>query len=186
MSTQPISSSSSAASANSFATGSALNSLGSGTPLQVTGLASGLDTNAIVKALMAAQQQQVTNLQNQQTGLTALNTQLTNIQSALQKVSADAKALASPSLFANTQTITSTNPTLVGATATGSNGAVVGGYQISVTALASASQRTFTFTSPAADDTITIDGHDTPLAAGASAQDFVNAINSDSGATVWA
>src|SRR5947209_3959983 len=170
MSAQPISSSS--ASANSFSTGSSLSSLGSGSPLQVTGLASGLDTNAIVKALMAAQQQQVTNLQNKQTGLTALNTQLTNIQNALQKVSADARGLTNPSLWTKTQTITSTNPTLVGAAATGANGAVVGGYQVSVTQLASASQRTFTFASPAAADTVTIDGHDTNLAAGATAQDF--------------
>jgi flagellar hook-associated protein 2 len=154
--------------------------------MQITGLASGLDTNAIVKALMAAQQQQVTNLTNQQSGVTALNAQLTSIQTALQAVSADAQALGSPSLWTNTQTITSTNPTLVGATALANNGAVVGGYEIGVTALASASQRTFSFTSPAAADTITIDGHNTQLAAGASAQDFVNAINSDSQATVWA
>jgi flagellar hook-associated protein 2 len=185
MSTQPISSSTSATSANQFAGGSSLSSLGAGT-LQITGLASGLNTNAVVQALMAAQQQQLTNLQNQQTGITALNKQLASIQTALQTVAADAQALGSPTLFANTQTITSTNSTLLGATATGSNGAVVGSYQISVTALASASQRTFTFTSPSSADTITIDGHDTSLAAGASAQDFVNAINSDKNATVWA
>jgi len=184
MSTQPLSSGS-ATSSNQYASGSALNSL-SGGALQITGLASGLNTNAVVQALMAAQQQQVTNLQNRQSGITALNTQLTNIQTALQTVSADAKALASPSLWANTQTITSTNSTLVGATATGSNGAVVGSYQVSVTALASASQRTFTFASPASADTITIDGHDTNLAANASAQDFVNAINNDKNASVWA
>jgi flagellar hook-associated protein 2 len=186
MSTQPISSSSPPATANQFASGSSLSSLGGSSSLQITGLASGLNTNAVVQALMAAQQQQVTNLQNQQTGITALNKQLTSIQTALQTVADDAQALGNPSLFANTQTITSTNSTLVGATATGSNGAVVGSYQISVTALASASQRTFAFTSPTSADTITIDGHDTNLAAGATAQDFVNAINNDKNASVWA
>jgi flagellar hook-associated protein 2 len=185
MSTQPISSSTSATSSNQYASGSSLASLGGGA-LQITGLASGLNTNAVVQALMAAQQQQVTNLQNQQTGITALNKQLTSIQTALQTVADDAQALGNPSLFASTQTITSTNPTLIGATATGSNGAVVGSYQISVTALASASQRTFAFTSPTGADTITIDGHDTSLAAGATAQDFVNAINNDKNASVWA
>jgi len=149
MSTQSVgSSSTSATSSNQYASGDQLQSLGSGTALQVTGLASGLDTNAIVTALMAAQQQQVTNLTNQQTGLTAMNTQLTNIQAALTKVATDAQALGNPSLFAYTQTINSTNPTLIGATATSSNGAVVGGYQVSVTQLASASQRTYQFTSP--------------------------------------
>ncbi|HEY1510404.1 MAG TPA: flagellar filament capping protein FliD [Solirubrobacteraceae bacterium] len=187
MSTSSVSSSTtSATSSNQYASGNQLTSLGSGTPLQVTGLASGLDTNAIVTALMATQQQQVTNLTNQQTGLTALNTQLTSIQAALQKVATDAQALGSPSLFSFTQTVSSTNSTLVGATATSNNGAVVGGYSVSVTNLASASQRTFQFTSPTTADTITIDGHDTNLAAGASAQDFVNAINSDQNATVWA
>ena len=59
---------------------------------------------------MATQQQQVTNLTNQQTGLTSLNTQLTSIQAALTKVSNDAQALGSPSLFAYTQTINIDQP----------------------------------------------------------------------------
>ena len=176
MSTQSVgSSTNSATSSSQFSTGDQLTSLGTGSPLQVTGLASGLDTNAIVNALMASQQQQVTNLTNQQSGLTAMNTQLQAIQTALTKVANDAQALGNPSLFAYTQTITSTNPTLVGATATSNNGAVVGGYQVSVTQLASASQRTFQFTSPSSADTVTIDGQQISLAAGASAQDLVNA-----------
>ena len=182
MSTQPVSSSTSA---NQFAGGSSLSSLGTGAP-QITGLASGLNTNALVQALMSAQQQQVTNLQNRQTGITALNTQLTAIQNALQTVSADAHALGSSSLFANTQTISSTNPTLVGAVANGANGAVVGSYSIAVTALASASQETFTFNSPASADTVTIGGQQYSLAAGASANDLVSAINSDPNGTAWA
>jgi flagellar hook-associated protein 2 len=186
MSSQPISSSTAPATANQFAGGSSLSSLGANSSLQITGLASGLNTNAVVQALMAAQQQQVTHLQNQQSGITALNKQLTSIQTALQTVADDAQALGSPTLFNNSQTISSTNSTLVGATATGSNGAVVGSYQIAVTALASASQRTFLFGSPTNADTVTIDGHDTNLAAGASAHDFVNAINNDKNATVWA
>jgi flagellar hook-associated protein 2 len=187
MSTQSVgSSTSSAPSSSQFSTGDQLTSLGSGTPLQVTGLASGLDTNAIVNALMASQQQQVTNLTNQQSGLTAMNTQLQAIQAALTKVADDAQALGNPSLFAYTQTISSTNPTLIGATATSNNGAVVGGYQVSVTQLASACQRTFQFTSPSSADTVTIDGQQISLAAGASAQDLVNAINSNQNASVWA
>jgi len=187
MSTQSVGSSTgSATSSSQYQSGDQLTSLGTGSPLQVTGLASGLDTNAIVNALMASQQQQVTNLTNQQSGLTAMNTQLTAIQAALTKVADDAQALGNPSLFAYTQTINSTNPTLVGATATSNNGAVVGGYQISVSQLASASQRTYQFTSPTSADTVTIDGQQISLAAGASAQDLVNAINSNSSASVWA
>jgi len=186
MSTQSVGSSTSATSSSQYSTGDQLTSLGTGSPLQVTGLASGLDTNAIVNALMAAQQQQVTNLTNQQTGLTSMNTQLTTIQAALTKVASDAQALGNPSLFALTQTINSTNSTLIGATATSNNGAVVGGYNIGVTALASASQKTYTFTSQSSPDTVTIDNQQFSLAAGASADDLVNAINSNSNATVWA
>lgn len=186
MSTSSVGSTSSATSSSQYSTGDQLTSLGGSTPMQVTGLASGLDTNAIVQALMATQQQQVTNLQNQQTGLTAMNTQLTSIQSALQKVAADAQALGSPSLFALTQTISSTNSTLVGATATSNNGAVVGGYQVSVSALASASQKTDSFTSQSSANTVTIDGQQISLAAGASADDLVNAVNSNSNLDVWA
>jgi flagellar hook-associated protein 2 len=180
MSTQPITSS-------QYSTGDSLTSLGTGTAMQVTGLASGLDTNAIVQALMATDEQQVTNLTNQQSGLTAMNTQLTNIQNALQTVANDAQALGNASLFTPTQTITSTDSTLVSATANGSAGAVVGSYQVSVQALASATQASYTFTSPSSADTVTFDnGQTISLAAGASADDLVNAINSDSNLDVWA
>ncbi|MFZ0381127.1 MAG: flagellar filament capping protein FliD [Solirubrobacteraceae bacterium] len=188
MSTSSIntSTSSSATSSSAYSTGDQLTSLGSGTAMQVTGLASGLDTNSIVQALMASDQQQVTNVQNQVSGLTAMNTQLTNISTALQTVANDAQALGNPSLFADTQTVSSTDSTLVGATALSSVGAVVGSYQVDVTQLASASQKTFAFTSPTSPTTFTIDGQQISLGANASAQDLVNAINSDSNATVWA
>src|SRR5947209_13067026 len=95
-------------SSSQYNTGFNLNSLGSGTPLQVTGLSSGLNTNAIVQALMQADQQRVTTLTNQQAGLKAKNTQLASIQTALQTVASDAQALGDLSLFAQTQTISST------------------------------------------------------------------------------
>src|SRR4051794_26360512 len=117
MSTQPISSS-------SVSSGAGVSSLGSSSPLQITGLASGLDTNSIIQALMAIDQRPVTDLQNQQNGLTATNKQLSSIQTALQQLSSNAKALASTSLFANIQTATSTNSTLVSATTKTGTGAV--------------------------------------------------------------
>lgn len=184
MSTQPVSS-------NQYASGNLLSSLGGGTPLQVTGLASGLDTNAIVTALMASETQRVTNLQNQQSGITALNTQLGSIQTALQKLATDAQALGSTSLFANAQTITSSNSTLVAASLTSGASALVGSYQVSVQALATATQQTFTFNSPtSASDTITLGSganqQQLTLAAGSTADDLVNAINSNSNLPVWA
>ena len=189
MSTQGISSSSSTSS-SAYKTGDQLQSLGGSSQLQVTGLASGLDTNAIVTALMATEQQQVTNLQNQQTGVTALNTQLTSIQSALQKVAADAQALGTPSLFANTPTVTSSNSSLVGASLTSGASALIGSYQVTVQALATATQNTYTFNSPTSgSDTVSFGSgpnQQVTLAAGATADDLVNAINSNSNLPVWA
>jgi flagellar hook-associated protein 2 len=175
MSTSPVSSSSTSASLNTSANGA---------PIQVTGLASGLDSAKIVSQMMDIQKRPMTMLQNQQKQLQARNAQLTSIQAALKKVNADALALLSPSVYRGTQKATSSDSTRVAATTT--SGAGVGGYQVSVSQLANAAQRTFSFTSPTSDATITIDGHDTPVKAGASVYDLADAINSDETATVYA
>ena len=62
---------------------------------------------------MAIYRQPVTNLQNQQTGLTATNKQLTSIQSELQTLSADALAVGDPTLFETQQAVTSSDTTRV-------------------------------------------------------------------------
>ena len=157
--------------------------------MQITGLASGLDTNSIISALLAVDQQPITALQKEESGLTAQDTQLSSIQTALQTVALNAQALSDPSLFALTQNVTSSNTTLVSAMPTNSIGvgAVTGGYQVAVSQLASAAQSTFTFASPKTDDTVTIDGsHQYKLSAGASVEDLANAINSDQNGSVWA
>src|SRR5438270_2050807 len=153
MSTQPIPGGGSLSSSNGL--------------LQITGLASNLDTNAIIQALMAVDRQPLANLTNQQKGLQALNSHLTSTQTALQTLALNAQALGDATLFSPTQTVSSTNPAIVSATAPAGVGAVVGGYQVAVSQLASAAQRTFTFTSQASADTITVDGHQTSIAAGA-------------------
>jgi flagellar hook-associated protein 2 len=174
----------STSSVSSSTSGTTVSSLGGNAPLQITGLASGLDTNQIITELMAIQQQPITNLQNQESGLTATNTQLTSVQSSLQTLANDAMALLDPSLFQTSQQVTSSDSTRVAATS--STGAGVGGYQVSVSQMANSAQRTFTWASPTSDDTITIDGHQETVTAGESIQDFVASINSDSNATVYA
>jgi flagellar hook-associated protein 2 len=158
----------------------------SSTGLQITGLASNLDTNAIVQALLSDQTQRITNLTNQQNHYKALNTQLQSIQSSLRTLALNAQALGDPGLFHPGQTVTSSNSAIV--SATGALGAGIGGYQVAVSQLAGSAQRAFTLASGSlAGDTITIDGHDTTLSSDASSiQDVVNAINSDPDATVYA
>jgi flagellar hook-associated protein 2 len=163
---------------------SMLNLTTNGSTASITGLASGLDTTAIISEIMSLASAPMVHLQVQESGVTAQQNELTTLQTALQNVSNDAENLASPTLFDTSQAVTSSNPALI--TATSQTGAGVGGYQVSVTALANSAQRTFTYTSPTSADTITIDGHTTQIAAGASAQDVVNAINQDPNATVYA
>src|SRR6201999_1427889 len=179
MSTSSVSSSSSTASS-----GLTLTSLSGSSTQQVTGLASGLDTDQIISEEMSIYQQPVTNLQNQQSGLTAMNKELTSIQSELQTLSADALAVGDPTLFETTQSVTSSDPTRV--TATSATGAGVGGYQVSVSQLANSAQATYGFTSPASDDNITVNGSSYTIKAGESIQDFVDAINSDTNGSVFA
>ncbi len=177
MSTSSISSSSAGTSAS-------LNSSSNGAPLQVTGLASGLDTAKIVTQMMDIQKRPVTLLQNQQKVLQARNAQLTSIQAVLKKVNGDALALLDPRIYRGTQKATSSDTTRVAAATSG--GAGLGGYQVSVDRLANAAQRTFSFTAPTTDGTITIDGHDTSVKAGGSVYDLADAINADQSATVYA
>jgi flagellar hook-associated protein 2 len=179
MSTSSVSSSSSSA-----GSGVSLSSLTGSTTQQVTGLASGLDTDQIIQEEMSIYQQPVTNLQNQQSGLTAMNKQLTSIQSELQTLSADALAVGDPTLFETTQSVTSSDPTRV--TATSATGAGVGGYQVSISQLANSAQSTFGYTAPTSDTAVTVGGNAYTIKAGESIQNFVDSINSDQNGTVFA
>jgi flagellar hook-associated protein 2 len=155
-----------------------------GAPITVSGLASGLDTSSIISAMMAVEREPVTHLTDQQTRLQAEQAQLQSIQGSLQQLSFAAAEFVMPSLYESSQTVTSSEPSRVEATVTG--GAGVGGYEVEVTQLANSAQRTFTFTSPTAEETLTIDGHEFQVHAGESAGELASAINANGSATVYA
>lgn len=159
-------------------------SSGAGAPISFNGLASGLNTSEIISALLGVERAPITQLANQRTTLEGQQSQLRSLQSELNQLTFSAQELGSPLLFKSAQTAESSEPGRVAAQVT--TGAAVGGYEVEVTQLANSSQRTFAFKSPAAAQTFTIDGHEVELAAGATAQDLVNKINADSGATVYA
>jgi flagellar hook-associated protein 2 len=161
-----------------------LSSLGAGSAQQITGLASGLDTNAIVAAEMAIAKQPLTALQNQSTLLTATNSAMTTIQTQLQALDQDVRALADPSLFSTSQAVTSSDTTRVSASS--SSGAGIGGYQVSVSRLANSAQRTFSFTSPTSAGAISIDGQSLPVTSGMSISALVTSINSNKNLDVFA
>ncbi len=155
-----------------------------GAQQSIVGLGSGLNTTAIINEMLAIDEVPLNQLTLSQDGVNAQQQQLTSIQTSLQNVMNDANALSSPALFASSQSVTTSDPSAM--TATTSSGAAVGAYEVSVTQLASSAQRTFSFTSPASADTITIDGVSETIAAGQTAQSFAAQINSDSNATVYA
>lgn len=163
-----------------------LTSATSNSPLQITGLASGLNTNAIIQAELAEAELPITNMQTEVSGLQNMDTTLGSIQSALLTVQLDGQALGDPTLFNPTQTVTSSDSSLVDATSTSGIGTPIGGSTVTVTQLATAAQRTFTFTSPASADTVNIDDQQIQLKAGASSQDLADAVNGDANADVWA
>lgn len=137
--------------------GSTLTNDGSGGQLQLTGLASGINTNELIQAELAEDELPLTNIQDSITALNTENSTLTNIQGGVETASLDALDLGEPSLFFQSQTVASSNTSLVTATATQNIGAVIGSTTLSVARLASASQATFSYSAPsAAADTLTI------------------------------
>jgi len=154
--------------------------------LNIGGLASGLDTNSIIDQLMAIERQPRTKLDQKATLVTARQQALADFQSRLRAVEAAAKDLRSVTLWSQRQTVATSDTTRLSAALVAGAGAGVGGYQVEVSQLANSAQRTYAFSSPASAGTITIDGHDTSVAAGASISDLVSAINSDADATVYA
>jgi flagellar hook-associated protein 2 len=113
----------------------------SATPFfNVGGIATGLDTNSIIDQLLAIDRQPETLLTRQSTVETARQAALKSIQTSMQSLQTAAQAMRDPSVWANSQTVTSSNPTAVSAVLTG--GAAAGGFQIGVQRLASADQVT--------------------------------------------
>lgn len=152
--------------------------------MSIGGLASGLDTATIIRQMMAIERRPQVLLQNKQSLVEARQSLLRDFQSKLRSLQLAAADLRSVALWAQTQGVDSSDPTKVSAAI--QTGAAVGGYQLEVTQLASAAQRTFTFTSPAADTTITIDGATFTVRAGMTAQELATTINAARDATVYA
>jgi len=154
--------------------------------LNVGGLASGLDTNSIIAQMMAIERQPRARMDTQASLITARQSVLADFQSRLRAVEAAAQDLRSVTLWSQQQSVATSDATRLSAAIVAGAGAGVGGYQVEVSQLANAAQRTYAFSSPASAGTITIDGHDTAVAANASLSDVVSAINSDPRATVYA
>jgi flagellar hook-associated protein 2 len=128
----------------------------SATPFfNVGGIATGLDTNSIISQLLSIDRHPETLINQQSTIETARQHALKSIQTSMQSLQTASQALRAPSLWANTQTVSSSS-SAISAVLTG--GAAAGGFQIGVSRLASAAQVTQTtgLAAAAADDTLHI------------------------------
>jgi flagellar hook-associated protein 2 len=158
--------------------------------IQLSGLASGLDTQTIISQLMSVERQPRTKITLEQSATTKRQSLLQDINTKLTALKSANDDLKSISTWLDTQTVESGDSTKLTATRTG--GAPPGGYDVAITQLATAERRTYAFASPAADGPMKIlngDGTERAsidLKAGASVDDAVAAINSNTDANVYA
>jgi flagellar hook-associated protein 2 len=145
-------------------------------PITISGLGTTLDTESIIENLMKVERLPATRLEERQGQVKARETALQGILSKLQEVSSALETLRSPTLWADSQTVTSSSTAV---TAELAGGAGPGGYQVEVTQLARAAQRTYTFTKSEAAQSLNIGGQTIELKAGATLADAVAAINSN-------
>ena len=100
-----------------------------------TGIGSGLDVNAIVSKLMSVESQPLTLLQNEATSLNSTLSAVGQLKSLTSTMRDAASALTSLDLWNGTKS-SSTDSSSVSATS--DDGAAVGNYSVTVSALASA------------------------------------------------
>lgn len=143
--------------------------------IALNGLSSGLDTGTMVTQLMAIERLGRTKLEFRQANAQARTDTLSDISTKLNSLKFAAQDLKRGSLWAPQQTVDVSDATKISATRTG--GAGTGATSIEVHALASSTQRTFSFTSPASDETWNFNGHDVAITSGMSIDDAVLAIN---------
>jgi flagellar hook-associated protein 2 len=152
--------------------------------IQLAGMASGLDTEAIITQLLNAERLPRTNLQLKGAAAEAKSSALSDISDKLSALKLAATALRSAGTWGDVQTVDSGDATKVAVRTVA--GAAPGGHAVVVTGLARGAQSTFDYAPPAVDGPLTINGRAVALTAGASLDAAVSAINADDGADVYA
>jgi flagellar hook-associated protein 2 len=156
--------------------------------LQLSGLASGVDTSAIVDQLMQLERSKVTRINDRQTSVTAHQTALKAVSDKLNALSSAAAALNDPTTWKTAQTSSSSDTTKVAVAQL--DGAGIGGHAISVDRLASSAQHGFAYAASGAAGTFTISSGTSSatisVGANATAKDIATAINASTSAPVYA
>src|SRR5919108_2747701 len=125
--------------------------------LQLGGLTSGLDTQAIIDQLIAVDRQPETRMKLQESALQARQSTLNDVATRLRNLLTAAKDLGSVTTWADTQTLDVSDSSKL--TATRQSGAAPGGHDITVTTLARSEQRSFAFAKEAGTLNLGADTH---------------------------
>jgi flagellar hook-associated protein 2 len=152
--------------------------------LGLSGLASGVDTSAIVEQLMSLERRGKTRLQLRQGSFAAQQTALRDLKTKLDALKAAAADLRASATWSEGQTVESSDAARVAVARTG--GAPIGGYSVKVTQLAASAQKTYSWTEGPAATQLTIGSATVDIAANATIADVAATINGRGDLDVYA
>ena len=152
--------------------------------LGLSGIASGIDTNGIVSQLVAIERNKIVRQQLRTKSIEAEAGGLRDVQAKLRTLKSAAESLRSPGLWADTQTVESSNPAKIAVERTGM--APAGGHSLWARQLASAEQEGFTYTPSASASELTVGGKTIAIPANTSAADLASTINGTADLAVYA
>ncbi len=155
--------------------------------LSLSGLASGVDTSAVIEQLMAVDSNGKARLQLRQSALEARQSTLNDVKTRLNNLLTMAKDLGGSSAWADTQTTEVSDATKIAAKRL--SGAAPGGHEITVANLARSEQRSYAFTPGTASSlSLTTSSGTTTVAITADDDGaaVANKINAAAGAPVYA
>src|SRR4051812_34180059 len=122
--------------------------------IQLSGLASGLDTEGMITQLMGLERQPETRWSQQKTISQTKEQALKDVLSRIKTLQTNANDLKSVTTWLPTQSVDVTDSTKISASAV--SGAAPGSYSLSVSQLATSDQWSFKFTPPTADTSFTV------------------------------
>lgn len=143
--------------------------------LGLSGIASGIDTSSIVNQLMAIERNKIARQQLRTKAIEAEAGGLRDIQTKLKALKSAAEGLRTAGLWADTQTVESSNPARLTVERTGM--APAGGHSLWVRQVATAEQEGFTYTPSSTASTLTIAGKPVDIPANATTADVAALVN---------
>jgi flagellar hook-associated protein 2 len=154
------------------------------TPIALSGMASGLDTEAIITQLMSVESVPRTRMALDDTRAQSRQTTLRDLATRLGAVRDAAAALRTTTTWADTQKLTSSDPARVTISAAGT--AAPGAHRIEVSQLAVAAQHAYQFGAGGPPDSIKIGGFTLDVNPGDTVTTIASALNADANAPVSA